>query len=67
MNDYLVVFKFKGLVFDERMRVYGVKNRNEAIQAVKNHYGSRAVKIISAKAIKYDNKGLLEWMDSIGG
>lgn len=67
MKDYLVVFMFKDLDFYERTRVYGVNNRNEAIQVVKDHYGSRAVKIISAKAIKYDNKGLLEWMDSIGG
>lgn len=52
MKDYMVVFMLKGLPFHERTRVYNVNNRGEAIQAVKNHYGSRAVKIISAKAIK---------------
>ncbi|MCU6704358.1 hypothetical protein OCV57_00245 [Hominimerdicola aceti] len=54
MKDYMVEFMFKGLPFHERTRVYNVNNRSEAIQAVKNHYGSRAVKIISAKTIKND-------------
>ncbi|MBR6102668.1 MAG: hypothetical protein IKP95_09580 [Ruminococcus sp.] len=58
MRDYIVVFMFNGLPFHERTRVYGVNNRSEAIQVVKDHYGSRAVKIISAKAIKYDENGL---------
>lgn len=49
---------FKGLPFHERTRVYDVNNRSEAIQVVKDHYGSGAVKIISAKAIKYDENGL---------
>ncbi len=52
MKDYMVEFMFKGLPFHERIRVYNINNRSEAIQAVKNHYGSRVVKIISAKAIK---------------
>ncbi len=52
MKDYMVKFMFKGLPFHERIRVYNMNNRSEAIQAVKNHYGSRVVKIISAKAIK---------------
>ena len=61
MKVYMVVFMFKGLPFHERIRVYDVNNRNEAIQVVKDHYGSGAVKIISAKAIKYDENGLEVW------
>lgn len=57
MKDYIVEFMFTGLFFHEITRVYGVDNRKEAIQVVKDHYGSRAVKIISAKAIKYDENG----------
>ena len=58
MKDYIVEFMFTGLCFNERTRVYGVNNRSDAIKVVKEHYGSKAVKIISAKAIKYDNNGL---------
>lgn len=57
MKVYIVVFMFKGLPFHERTRVYDVNNRSEAIQAVKDHYGSGAVKIINAKAVKYDKNG----------
>lgn len=58
MKVYIVVFMFKGLPFHERTRVYDVNNRSEAIQVVNDHYGSGVVKIISAKAIKYDENGL---------
>lgn len=61
MKDYIVKFMFKGLCFYEYTKVYGVNNRNEAIQVVKDHYGSRAVKIISAKTIKYDDNGPEVW------
>lgn len=57
MKNYIVVFMFRDLPFHERTRVYGVDNRQQAIQRVKDHYGTRAVKIISAKTIKYDENG----------
>jgi uncharacterized membrane protein len=52
MKDYIVVFMFKGLWFHERTRVYGVNDRSQAIQIVKDHYGSGNIKIISARMIK---------------
>ena len=61
MKDYMVVFMFKGLDFHERTRVYGVNSREEAIQVVKNHYGSAAITIISARVIKRDDNGLEVW------
>ncbi|SFD10166.1 hypothetical protein [Ruminococcus albus] len=52
MKDYIVVFMFKGLYFYERTRVYGVNDRRQAIQIVKDHYGSGNIKILSAKIWK---------------
>lgn len=50
MKNYQV--KFKGFsAFTDTVIVYDVASRQEAIQAVKEHYGS-SVKIISAKMIK---------------
>ena len=50
MKNYQV--KFKGFsAFTDTIIVYDVASRQEAIQSVKEHYGS-SVKIISAKLIK---------------
>lgn len=50
MKNYQV--KFKGFsAFTDTVIVYDVASRQEAIQVVKEHYGS-SVKIISAKMIK---------------
>lgn len=50
MKNYQV--KFTGFsAFTDTTIVYDVASRQEAIQAVKDHYGKQ-VKIISAKAIK---------------
>lgn len=50
MKNYRVIFKWTGSIFEETTIVYSVNNRQQAIQAVKDHYGTKA-KIISARAI----------------
>lgn len=50
MKNYQV--KFTGFsAFTDTIIVYDVASRQEAIQAVKDHYGKQ-IKVISAKAIK---------------
>lgn len=47
MREYIVVFKKKGLPFQERNRVCA-ENRSKAIQTIREHYGKEAVEIIRA-------------------
>lgn len=51
MKTYNVTFTWSGSVFTEHQIVYYVDNRQQAIKAVKDHYG-KSVKIISAKEMK---------------
>ncbi len=54
MYTYQVEFYWASSVFLETQLVYGVDSRAEAIKAVKNHYGSKSVQIVSAR--RYDEE-----------